>query len=93
MVIIIFRFTNRVNKVTSINIINKNVIDIRVAVLILLADFTDSHFMPADDDVKGSREFCDERSVLVSSRTYAISINSWGYFIHVSAKSVREKLM
>ena len=55
VVIIIFRFTNRVNKVTSINIINQNFIDIGVAVLILLADFTDSHFMPADDDVKGSR--------------------------------------
>ena len=59
VVISIFRFTNLANKVTSINIINQSLIDLDVAILILLTAFIDNHFMPADDDVKGSMALCD----------------------------------
>ena len=51
VVVVIFRFTNLVKKVTCIYIINQSLIDLSVAVLILLAAFIDSRFMPADDGV------------------------------------------
>ena len=52
VVVVIFRYTkNFAKKVTSIYIINQSFIDLVVAVLILLAAFIDSRFLPADDGV------------------------------------------
>ena len=69
VVVVIFRFTNLAKKVTCIYIINQSLIDLSVAVLILLAAFIDSRFMPADDGVL-AQIYC---------RVWLTQTLQWGY--------------